>query len=245
MALQPLRPTSQCTNSPEGVPHPPDVHPDSDCPKAAAVKGTSSETADAAAGWNQSKSVDQTPDESQADSSISPWVTLGPSCHDAPTLGVFNIPLASASMPLESSEGISNLEGSKENLVERQNAEGSISTESHAPSDLETISHSGTDPQENGTGASQAGTGEMSRIQDDSDRSEDQISILRPASTHPSLDRQRPDQPERAILADSQGDRLFRAFPRSRWVRSVTIATLGFVIMTLMVLGNLIYTYVT
>jgi len=36
---------------------------------------------------------------------------------------------------------------------------------------------------------------------------------------------------------------LFVAFRESRWIRSVVIAKIGFVIMTLMVLGNLIYSY--
>jgi hypothetical protein len=41
----------------------------------------------------------------------------------------------------------------------------------------------------------------------------------------------------------SDGVPLFSAFRESRWVRSVVIAKIGFVIMTLLVLGNLIYSY--
>jgi len=38
---------------------------------------------------------------------------------------------------------------------------------------------------------------------------------------------------------------LFHAFPRSRWFRPIWIAVVGFCVMTLMVLGDLIYTYVS
>jgi hypothetical protein len=41
----------------------------------------------------------------------------------------------------------------------------------------------------------------------------------------------------------TNGAPLFHAFRETRWVRSVVIAKIGFVIMTLMVLGNLIYSY--
>ena len=48
--------------------------------------------------------------------------------------------------------------------------------------------------------------------------------------------------------ADTRGSEegapeLFRAFPESKWFRSVVFAVIGFCVMTLMVLGNLIYTY--
>jgi hypothetical protein len=49
----------------------------------------------------------------------------------------------------------------------------------------------------------------------------------------------------RSQIADTGlGDgALFRAFPERKYLRSVVLAQFGFLIMTLLVLGNLIYTY--
>jgi hypothetical protein len=47
----------------------------------------------------------------------------------------------------------------------------------------------------------------------------------------------------RQPIADAEVDALlFHAFPERKYFRSVILAQLGFVIMTVLVLGNLIYT---
>ena len=52
-----------------------------------------------------------------------------------------------------------------------------------------------------------------------------------------------PERDESTSESESQGHQLFHAFPEKRWFRSDVFAGVGFCIMTLMVLGNLIYTY--
>lgn len=43
--------------------------------------------------------------------------------------------------------------------------------------------------------------------------------------------------------SQSSTEALFHAIPTSKWVRPVVLAIVGFVVMTVMVLGNIIYTY--
>jgi hypothetical protein len=43
--------------------------------------------------------------------------------------------------------------------------------------------------------------------------------------------------------SQSSTEALFHAIPESKWVRPVILAIVGFVVMTVMVLGNIIYTY--
>ena len=76
-------------------------------------------------------------------------------------------------------------------------------------------------------------------------RSEDRISILSRRHQNHSRESLGPQEPnETRSASSSQGsDGMFRAFPESKWLRSVVIAKIGFIIMTMMVLGNLIYSY--
>lgn len=83
---------------------------------------------------------------------------------------------------------------------------------------------------------------EQSSILNGSLRSRGQISVNQESSNSSrSVERQNPDQQRAASIAD---DARFHAFPESKWFRSVVFAKFGFIITTLMVLGNLMYTYV-
>ena len=70
------------------------------------------------------------------------------------------------------------------------------------------------------------------------DNIQDQLSAYHSESNRSSERRRSPD-PHGTIANDDES--LFVAFRESRWIRSVVIAKIGFVVMTLMVLGNLIY----
>jgi hypothetical protein len=61
-------------------------------------------------------------------------------------------------------------------------------------------------------------------------------------SCHRSLRSTLPEDNGSLIEPDIAPDELFRAFPKRRWLRPLVLAVVGFCIMTLMVLGNLIYT---
>jgi hypothetical protein len=63
-------------------------------------------------------------------------------------------------------------------------------------------------------------------------------------SRHTSLHSSLPGDNDSSNEPRPQSQELFHAFPETRWFRSITFAVVGFCIMTLMVLGNLIYTYV-
>jgi hypothetical protein len=73
---------------------------------------------------------------------------------------------------------------------------------------------------------------------------EDRILTQRRHATAPSSLTEHQESGRIPAEADSQVvENLFHAFPETRLFRSVTFATVCFLIMTLMVLGNLIYTY--
>jgi len=63
-------------------------------------------------------------------------------------------------------------------------------------------------------------------------------------SCHQSLRSTLPEDNGSLIEPDIAPDELFHAFPKRRWLRPLVLAVVGFCIMTLMVLGNLIYTIV-
>ena len=63
-------------------------------------------------------------------------------------------------------------------------------------------------------------------------------------SRHTSLHSSLPVDDDSSNEPGPQPQALFHAFPETRWFRSITFAVAGFCIMTLMVLGNLIYTYI-
>ena len=76
------------------------------------------------------------------------------------------------------------------------------------------------------------------------DQNEDRILTQRRHATVPSSLTEHQESGRMPAEADSHVvENLFHAFPETRLFRSVTFATVGFLIMTLMVLGNLIYTY--
>ena len=71
-----------------------------------------------------------------------------------------------------------------------------------------------------------------------------QVEHPRPSpSPDESLHSARPERDESTNESELQVQQLFHAFPDTKWFRSEVFAGFGFCIMTLMVLGNLIYTY--
>jgi hypothetical protein len=70
----------------------------------------------------------------------------------------------------------------------------------------------------------------------------DALSVYRPPEWNDSSERL---ESANTMPEMTSGVPLFHAFRESRWVRSVVIAKIGFIIMSLMVLGNLIYSYHT
>ena len=78
-----------------------------------------------------------------------------------------------------------------------------------------------------------------------SHRSGEPVSIPsgRPSAHISSSEGRRPGQP--GTVTSQQGeDNRFHAFPERTWFQSAVVAQISFVIMTLMVLGNLTYTYI-
>lgn len=81
---------------------------------------------------------------------------------------------------------------------------------------------------------------QQSRDSDSGSDDSDAASVYQPPEWNHSSERLESANTTPEIAA---GVPLFHAFGESRWLRSVVIAKIGFVIMTMMVLGNLVYSY--
>jgi hypothetical protein len=132
------------------------------------------------------------------------------------------------------------------NLVKRRRGtirEDSIDLERGPVSDIEPKSAAGQIKREEDD-QSKVDSCEDNPDASDSNRDDERASILsRHVSAHSSFEGRVLDQ-LRTDAGRQDDEGLFHAFPERKWFRSVIFAQVGFVIMTFMVLGNLIYTYV-